>query len=119
MDRPLRRHRADGDAVRGRPLELPEASADGFLDHGITDAFSRTHGLPSQLPDSDLLRRGDVVTLAYALRLMVETFGGAFLMLAAIWTVVTVAEQLRLAQTPPLGTSGGSGRGSAGPDLSR
>jgi len=36
------------------------------------------------------------MTLGDALRLMVETFGGAVLMLGAFWTVVTIEERLRL-----------------------
>jgi hypothetical protein len=52
------------------------------------------------------------VTLAHALLLTVETFGGAVLMLGAFWTVVTVADLLRLEPTPPYGAEAGAGAGS-------
>ena len=57
------------------------------------------------------------MTLAHALLLMVETFGGAVLMLGLFWTIVTVADLLRLEQTPPYGTIPGSA--STGSPLSR
>jgi len=57
------------------------------------------------------------MTLAHALLLMVETFGGAVLMLGAFWTIVTVADLLRLEQTPPYGTSAGTA--SPGSTMSR